>query len=90
MSCVEVCQSNMQQIEVQGEDKNSIKRGVGKKKTSHITLLNYHLLYRGSIEVGACFTLLQTKAIKKNPHTSPKRKKNLPFSIACFNHPIGS
>jgi len=77
MSRVEVCQSNMQQIDGLGEDKNSIKRGVEQKKNLTYTLVNYHLLDRGSIEVGACFTLLQTKQLRKILTLHPKEKKKL-------------
>jgi hypothetical protein len=35
MSCDEVCHSNMQQIEVLGEDENSIKKGVEQKNLTY-------------------------------------------------------
>ncbi len=43
-------------------------------------LVNYHLLYWGSIEVGACFTLLQTKQLRKILTPHPKEKNTCPFN----------
>jgi hypothetical protein len=72
----------MGQIEVLGEDKDSLERGIkGWGKRNIYNSINNHSLHPGSSEVVACFTLAQGKEAKKfhsPPSPPPQRKKISP------------